>query len=80
MTYKDRDLYNDEILMILADYLRDNPEQRFNQALVNLGLVEHGLVHFRTDSQGVYYIDYNQESGHTLRLLKLKLEETANET
>ena len=38
-----RELSNNELLKLLTQYLQNNPDQRFGQALSNLGIVE--IVH-----------------------------------
>ena len=54
---------NFHIISILAAYLAENPDIRFQQALWSLDLI-------RRDSEGGFIDDFNEESIDTLRGLK----------
>lgn len=75
----DREMYNDEILSHLMDYLDENPDIRFGQALRNLGIItdvgvrDSAAANWETPD---YHIDrqiVHEEPSVTLRRVKKAL-------
>lgn len=70
MSSKERSFYNQEILNLIALYLDKYPDQRFNQALVNLDIAV--TLHNKDGEPPINILDYNEEPKRTLdRMLGL---------
>lgn len=72
---EEREEYNNKILGMLSKFLRDNPDQRFGQALVNLELiivrpVKDGI----SEVVNPYYIESRETYSHVKSVIeRLKL-------